>query len=257
VWALSLYPRHKPHAGFFSKLFKPTREVSNVDFMLKKLAATLIILGFLLTGCIPAAFAQDSNSVGVKKGYWMEYTVSGSGNLPEGHDVVWAKMEVIEVAPDGSKFWVNFVSVARNGSIYSAVRDFDFAAGDVEAWLIIPANLSPGDSFYDELSGRDITIQGESTMTIAGATRTVTYTNTTERTKVWDKATGMYVQTIDVLPDYEISANITATNVWEPQILGLNQNVFYIVMAVVVTAVVTAVVSVAVAWLIIRRRRKV
>ena len=222
--------------------------------MQKKLAVIFLIVGFLLTCCINTAFCQPT--VGVKKGYWMEYTVSGSGNLPEGHDIVWAKMEVTEIAPDGSKFWVNFVSVARNGSIYSAIRDFDFAAGDVEAWLIIPANLNPGDSFYDALSGRNITIQGEETRTIAGATRTVTYANTTERNKVWDKATGMYIQTIDTLPDYEISANLSATNIWEPQILGLNQNLFYNVLAVVVTALVTAAVTVAVVWVFIGKRRR-
>jgi uncharacterized sodium:solute symporter family permease YidK len=66
----------------------------------------------------------------------------------------------------------------------------------------------------------------------------------------------MYVQTIDVLPDYEISANMTATNVWEPQIMGLNQNVFYVVLSVVITAVVTAVAAVLAAWLLIRRQRK-
>jgi hypothetical protein len=222
--------------------------------MLKKLAVILIFISFMLTVCLPAALCQDT--VGVKKGYWMEYTVSGSGNLPDGHDVVWAKMEVIEVAPDGSKFWVNFVSVARNESIYTSIRDFDFAEGDVEAWLIIPANLNPGESFYDVLSNSDVTIQGEETRTIAGATRTVTYANNTERYKVWDKATGMYIQTIDTLPGYEISANLTATNVWEPQILGLNQNVFNVDVAVLVTAVVTAVVAVFVMWAFFKKRDK-
>jgi len=209
----------------------------NGAFMHKKLAVFIIIINFLLLiSYANTAFCQEP--IGVKKGYWMEYTVSGSGNLPEGHDVVWAKMEIIEVASDGSKFWANVVSLARNGSIYSAVRDFDFAAGDVEAWIIIPANLSPGDSFYDNLANRSITIEGEQTRTVAGATRVVTYANSTERYKVWDKATGMYIQTIDTLPDYEISANITATNIWQPQVLGLDQNVFYIVLAVAVTAVV-------------------
>jgi hypothetical protein len=221
--------------------------------MQKKLAAFFLIVGFILTGCINTAICQD-NSIGVKKGYWMEYTVSGSGDLPEGHDIVWAKMEVIEIAPNGSKFWVNFVSVARNGSIYTAIRDFDFAAGDVEAWLIIPANLNPGDSFYDTLSGHNITIQGEETRTIAGATRTVTYVNTTERNKAWDKVTGMYIQTVDNLPNYEISANMSATNVWEPQILGLNQNFFYTVTAVVVTALVNTVIAVAVTWAFLKKR---
>lgn len=223
--------------------------------MKRKLAAILLVLAVLFS-VNAACFvqAQSSLTVGVKKGYWMEYTISGSGNLPEGHDVVWAKMEIVEVAPDGSKFWANVVSLARDGSIYSAVRDFDFAAGDVEAWIIIPANLNPGDSFYDKLANRSITVEGEETRTVAGATRTVTYGSTTERYKVWDKATGMYIQTIDTLPDYEISANITATNIWNPQILGLDQNVFYIVIAVVVTAIVAVIVTVLVT-LAFRRKR--
>jgi hypothetical protein len=124
----------------------------------------------------------------------------------------------------------------------------------MEAWIIIPANLNVGDSFYDNLANRSITIEGEETRTVAGATRTITYANTSERYKVWDKATGMYIQTIDTLPNYEISANITATNIWEPQILGLNQNVFNIVLAVVVTAVVSVAVTVLVTWAFRRKR---
>ncbi len=213
--------------------------------MNNKLLFAILILIFLLSinaGLNVLCQNQSSTAIGVKKGYWIEYTVSGTGNLPEGHDIVWAKMEIIEVGEN--KFWANVISIARNGSIYTAVRDFDFAKGDVEAWIIIPANLSPGETFYDQFSNTSITIQGEETKTIASATRTVTYANNTERYKFWDKATGMYIQTIDILPDYQISANITATNIWTPQILGMDENVFYIIIAVVITAVVTAIVTV-------------
>lgn len=223
--------------------------------MKNKLAAIILVLAFLFsTNAGYFVQGQSSLTIGVKKGYWMEYTVSGSGNLPEGHNIVWAKMEIIEVASNGSKFWANVVSLSRNGSLYTAIRDFDFAAGDVEAWIIIPANLNPGDSFYDQFSNGSITIQGEKTVTIAGASRTITYANTTERYKEWDKATGMYIQTIDTLPDYQISANITATNIWNPQILGLDQNVFYIVIAVIVTAVVAVIVTVLVTFAFRRKR---
>lgn len=205
--------------------------------MNKKLLTSFLLLFFLIPINVLCQ-TQSSTAIGVKKGYWIEYAVSGSGNLPEGHDVVWAKMEIVEVQED--KFWANIISIARNGSIYTAVRDFDFAAGDVEAWIIIPANLNPGESFYDRLSNGSITILGEETRTIAGASRIVTYANNTERFKVWDKTTGMYIQTIDVLPGYQISANITATNIWSPQVLGLDENVFYIVIAVVIATVTTA-----------------
>ncbi len=224
--------------------------------MQKKLFAVLLLTCVLLTGGLNAVYGQTSTSVGVKKGDWMEYTVSGSGNLPEGHNVVWAKVEVIDVAEDGSKIWVNIVSITSNGSIFSSVRDIGFAAGDLESWIIIPANLNPGDSFYDQAANDSITIQGEETRMVAGANRVVNYGNSSEIAKVWDKATGMYVQTIDSFPDYEISANMTATNIWQPQILGLDQNLFYNVMAVLVTAVVTAVVAVVASWAFFRRRRR-
>jgi len=36
-------------------------------------------------------------SIGVKVGDWIEYTVSTTGLPPEGHDVVWARMEILSI----------------------------------------------------------------------------------------------------------------------------------------------------------------
>ena len=68
-----------------------------------------------------------------------------------------------------------------------------------------------------------------------------------ERNKEWDKATGFYIQSEDNLGTYTVNAQAIATNIWSPQILGLNQNVFYLIVAaiVVVIAVVAAVAVIA------------
>jgi subtilase family serine protease len=98
----------------------------------------------------------------------------------------------------------------------------------------------------------NVTIQGEQQKTFAGATRTITYVNTTDRDKQWDKATGIFVTTQDYLQNYTVSATATATNMWSPQILGLDQTVFYAVVGVVFVVVIIAVVL---AILFVRRRK--
>ena len=84
-------------------------------------------------------------------------------------------------------------------------------------------------------------IQGQIQKTVAGAERTVTYTNSTlggvQRNKEWDKDTGFYIQSADNLGTYTVNAQAIATNIWSPQILGLNQNVFYLVVTVIVVVI--------------------
>jgi hypothetical protein len=67
---------------------------------------------------------------------------------------------------------------------------------------------------------------------------------TTGRYKQWDKATGVFVTTIDNVGNYTVNATAFATNMWDPQILGLDQNVFYAVVVAVVIVVITLVIVV-------------
>jgi len=59
--------------------------------MPKKLFLVVILFFALLYS--EAVLAQVS--VGVKAGDWVEYKVSTTGAAEEGHDVVWARMEVL------------------------------------------------------------------------------------------------------------------------------------------------------------------
>ncbi len=199
--------------------------------------------------CIDVGQAKPV-SVGVKVGDWIEYTVSTTGTPVVGHDLKYARMEIVQV--NDTQIWANVISETPNGTWSSVIRTFDLAAGNVQAWVIIPANLSPGDSFYDVFLNTTVTIQGEKTETVAGATRTITYVDTPQRHKEWDKATGMFIQTSDYLQNYTVNANITNTNLWAPQILGLDQPIFYTVIGVIIVVVV---VIVALLFIVFRRKR--
>ena len=218
--------------------------------MNRKVLALLLLTCFIFP-IMHENFSQAqsaSTAIGVKPGDWMEFTASTTGNLPAGHDVIWFKMEVINIT--GSIIWINIVAEAHNGTLSSSIRPVDFTSGNTQAWILIPANLGPGDSFFDSSTNSTVIIQGQKTATIDGVTRTITYVNTTVRHKEWDKATGFFIQTIDNYPGYNTSAVTYATNMWIPQILGLNPAVFYAVLSDVV------VIAVAVALVIVVFRRK-
>jgi hypothetical protein len=89
--------------------------------------------------------------------------------------------------------------------------------------------------------------------TVLGEERTLVQGSTNVTTYYWDRQTGILVQATTVEPigtntGFGISKGFTVftkaigTNIWQPQILGLNLNVFYaliIAVAVASIAVVT------------------
>src|SRR4030067_2968356 len=89
--------------------------------------------------------------------------------------------------------------------------------GQIGAWWIISANLNVGETFYDAFFGINITIQGEEQLEYSGAARTITNASIPERTKRWDKATGVFVLSSDNYADYTIDVVAYSTNLWSPQ----------------------------------------
>jgi hypothetical protein len=215
--------------------------------MFKKFVAILIVLSII--ACIPVA--EGEVLVGVKEGDWIEYEVTTTGVPMEGHNIVWTRMDILEV--QGKEFRANVTSESQNGSIWNIIRAFNFEEGQVSGWVIIPANLGPGDSFYDAYLDRNITIEGEEKKTVAGALRTITYANTPDRHKEWDKSTGIFVETFDILENYTVNATLSATNLWSHQIYGLDQNLFY---AIMITVIIIAVAIIGSLILILYRRKK-
>ncbi len=208
--------------------------------MWKVIAVILLVVIFF-----SVTVADGQPPVGVKPGYWVEYNVKVAGAVPAAQDLTYAKIEILDV--EGEVFHANFTVRYVNGTLSSSVRTFNFSAGDVQAWIIIPADLSPGQSFYDSSINSNVTIQGQIQKTVAGATRTVTYVNSTaggvERNKQWDKATGFYIQSVDNIGTYTVNAQAYATNIWKPQIPGLNNISLYLIVAASVIIVVLIVLA--------------
>ena len=192
-----------------------------------------IILGLVVFFILLAAnVAQGEVSIGVREGDWIDYNVITNGTPPEDFNIKWARMEILNV--QGPRISVNVTTQALNGTLSSLVMNFNLEKGEIGAWFIIPAGLNPGDSFRDESIGRDVTVEGEEQMTYLGAIRTITNTTIPERLKRWDKSTGVFVVSIDVLDTYAINATAIRTNMWSPQILGLDQTLFYILVTVTI-----------------------
>ncbi len=184
-------------------------------------------IAFLLFLFLFAVAVANGVSVGVKTGDWIEYTVSTTGLPSEGHDVVWARMEILNIV--NGEITVNTTTKATNGTLSNIVMTLNPSAGQVDVWAIIPANLGKGDSFFDNNLG-NIPIMGQQEITVGGVVRETTFYNSSDRFKRWDKLTGVFLEGTDVLGNYSLSATFERTNMWRNQILGLNPFVFLVLV---------------------------
>ena len=214
--------------------------------MAKPHLVLVFAFALLLLGCITLA---GGVSIGVKRGDWIEYHVVTTGTPQEGHDVTWARMEILEV--QGTEVKVNVTTRAANGTLDIDIMTLNPGKGEVGVWFIIPADLNVGDSFYDASEDRNVTVEGSQQRTIAGATRTVMHASTTERLKSWDRTTGVFVESIDVLSNYTLNATAYSTNLWSEQTRGVDAVYIYVAMGALVVVAVIAVV-----FFVVRARRK-
>ena len=177
--------------------------------------------------------------VGVKAGDWIEYNVATTGNPPEEHNVVWARMEILQV--QGDEINVNVTTKAPNGTISRLLMTLIIQKGQIGAWWIIYPNLNPGDMFYDAFINQNITIIGQEQLVYAGAERTITNASVPTRTKRWDKETGVFVLSSDNLPDYTIHVEAYSTNMWQlSQNSEMNPAIIYAVVVAIAAALVVA-----------------
>jgi len=108
-----------------------------------------------------STLAYGEVSVGVKKGDWIEYTITMAGPpLDPIRNLTWYRMDILEV--DGAWFQVNKTALSVNGALSSSIWNFNLAEGQVQGWVIIPANLGTGDTFFDAAKSLYITIEGKS-----------------------------------------------------------------------------------------------
>lgn len=214
--------------------------------MRHKLAALLTTVILL---SVATAASSEGISVGVKSGDWIEYNVTSSGAPMQGHDVEWARMEVI--AAQSPNITVTLTSRFTDGITDTITATINLETGHLIDDFIIPANLNVGDSFKDEHYG-SITITGSQERTYVGVQRTVLYATMGNNTYYWDKATGVSVEGNTQTPEYAIHSVASATNMWRAE-SGL---VFDFASLVLVGGVIVVVLSAFVAWLVHYLRRR-
>jgi hypothetical protein len=184
-------------------------------------------------------------TVGVKAGDWMEYTVTyeGTDDTPEEY-ANWFKFQITDV--QGTNITAKMTYEMLNGTTITSSNTYDLKIGVLQL-LVVPAGLKYADVFYHEDYG-NITIAGTEEGTYAGRTRTAFYATFTEKTVYWDKPTGIFLQSEQVLDDTDITQTvaISATNRWtDPNAADdseMDQIVFYAkVIAVVAVVAIIAV----------------
>ena len=200
-----------------------------------KFISTLVLSLLFMAASTTVILAQIS--VGVKKGDWIEYQVTLTGNPPQDHDIVWARMEVTNV--QGEAINLDIQTEFSNGTIFPGTITLNIATGALGDDFIIPANLNVGDTFRDQYQG-NITISNLEKLTIAGTERSVMSGSTPQTTYHWDSQTGILVEAYSSYTEYTMSTKTTGTNIWSPQIFGVDTIVFYslvIVIIIIVSAI--------------------
>jgi hypothetical protein len=186
-------------------------------------------------------------SIGVRQGDWAEYDVAFTGTPIVGHDVTWARMEILGI--EGAKVNVTFTSLLSDGTLENVTENLNFETGHLVDYFVIPAGLEKGDKFFDEITGY-ILINSSEVRTYAGATRNTITATTLNTLWYWDQSTGILVEAHSSYSDYTLTTVITKTGLWKPQVLGFEPHVFCVLIITVATIVVVIV------FLLARHRRK-
>jgi hypothetical protein len=212
-------------------------------------AAVIMRGNYSITANFATAQAID---MGVKAGEWIKFEYTGSG-LPAGQSYPeWLKLDILSV--EGTTAVMRVTMPMPDGTQQSSNATVNLAAGSGDAsglsGFVVPANLITGDSVYIAGYG-SMSIEGETTRSYAGASRTVVYgnllQNETHLTYYWDKSTGIMVEASVTSGNVTMTVKATETNMWDATTARLPWWVWVIVAA--------AIVAVAFAVYRLRKRR--
>ncbi len=180
------------------------------------------------------AIAFADISVGAKKGDWITYKVTETGNPTPDYEITWARIDVTAV--QGEKITINVQTGYANGTIYPEPQiPLNLATGAIGDGFFVPINLNVGDKFFSEYQG-NITITSILQREVGGALRTVISATSNQTTYYWDRQTGILVGATTSFPTFTLFTQTSGTNLWQPQILGLDSTLFYEIIVVIIVS---------------------
>jgi hypothetical protein len=200
--------------------------------MTKKLALNLVCLT-VLVGLLFSAVAFADDDVGVKEGHWIEYRVITTGDVPEGHDVTWTRMDVVDV--EGKNVSFKITLTYSDNVVQTKNETLNLEADNIMEGFIIPANLDAGEDF--ESNEGNITVNDVKEETYAGANRNIVFANTSQTQFSWDRSTGVLVEANASYPNFAIVTKVERTNMWQAQIFGIDPFIFSVPIIAMVIAV--------------------
>ncbi len=212
------------------------------------LAVALVLL--VVSPLLGVTFAQSS-VVGVKAGDWIKYKVTETGTPISEYNITWARMGITAV--NGDVVTVNVLTQYGNGTLLPENDiNLNVATGAIGDGFFVPTNLKPGDRYSTEYEGI-INMTSIVQKQAGGAQRDVLVGVTSQSIYNWDKQTGIMVAATSTLPGCVMYTTTSSTNIWAPQILGLNQTLFY---ALVLSIIGVVAVLAGVALLLVLRSKK-
>jgi hypothetical protein len=190
-----------------------------------KFAFTSIILIFAASSLFSALAI-----VGVKKGDWIEFNATVTGDPPEGHDAQWGRMEVTNV--QGNILNLNITTQFTNGTFLYENITLNLETGKLGDDFIIPANLNVSQSFLDANYG-NITINSVDQRKYAGALRSVISGKNSHTTFIWDQQTGILVEAYSEYKEinFTMTTIVEKTNMWQKQTSFSDLPIIYLTIA--------------------------
>ena len=200
---------------------------------MKRKSALHVVCLAVVVSVLFSAVVSAEIEVGVKQGHWIEYRVTTTGDVPEGHDITWSKIEVLDV--EGKNISVEITSRYSDKLENSENYTLNLETGQTGESFIIPANLNVGQDFKS--NDDNIIISDVKDKSYAGANRNVVYANTSQTQFYWDKFTGVLVEANSTSQNFAIITKMERTNMWQAQIFGIDPFIFSVPIIAVVVAV--------------------
>ena len=204
--------------------------------MTRKIILYIVCLAVIVSMSF-SAVASAEIVVGVKPGDWVEYNVAFTGDVPVQHDVIWCRIEVTAV--EGKTVYVDITSRYADGSNETVSSTVKLDTRQIGEAFIIPANSNKGDTF-SSYEGT-ITMSGVEEKSCVCATRSVIYANTSETMFYWDRSTGFLVEANSSSSNFTMFTKAEETNMWQPQIFGLDPTIFIAIVLLMVAVSVLAI----------------
>jgi hypothetical protein len=215
---------------------------------MRKLILFAIALAVLIIALSLFSEGFADISVGVKKGDWIKYQVRETGNVTADYNITWARIDVTAV--QGAKINIDVQTGYANGTLYPEKVSLNLETGAIGDGFFVPVDFNLGDQFYSEYQG-NITITSIWQLEIGGILRTVISATSNQTTYYWDRQTGILVGATTTFPSFTLFTKTAETNLWQPQILGVDSTTFYELIIVLIAFLV------AVLTILVWRKRKI